>query len=153
MMEAEYINSNGEQNNNNKTGSKLTQDQIFAQALTYFLAGTKTTSTVLAFCTYVLAVNPDCQQRLYDEIQAITGNQNGDIGYETLDSMPYLDACVSETLRLYSPFPRVKRVANTDYTFPGIGLTIKAGQRVEIPVHAMHRSPDNFVDPDKFNPD
>jgi cytochrome P450 len=49
--------------NINVTQKKLTEDEILAQAWIFFLAGYETTATTLTFCSYELALNPECQER------------------------------------------------------------------------------------------
>jgi len=46
----------------------LSEDEILAQAIIFFLAGYETTATTLSYCSYELALNPDVQQKLYEEI-------------------------------------------------------------------------------------
>lgn len=49
---------------------KLSDDDIYATSITFLLAGYETTSNALAFTTYLLALNPDVQDRLFKEIKA-----------------------------------------------------------------------------------
>jgi cytochrome P450 len=46
-----------------------------------------------------IAMNEKCQQKLYEEVQKYVP----DFNYEDIAKMPYLEACVAETLRLYNP--------------------------------------------------
>ncbi|CAG2168055.1 unnamed protein product [Oppiella nova] len=50
---------------------KLTENEILAQCLLFFIAGYETISTTLSFCTYELAINPGLQDRLYEEIKGL----------------------------------------------------------------------------------
>ena len=55
---------------NKKDGkSKLDDDEIFASAILFLLAGYETTSNALAYTLYLLALHQDVQQKLYDEIK------------------------------------------------------------------------------------
>ena len=55
---------------NRKDGkSKLEDDEIFATAITFMLAGYETTSNALAYTLYLLALNQDVQNKLYEEIK------------------------------------------------------------------------------------
>lgn len=47
---------------------KLSDDDIYATAITFLLAGYETTSNTLSFTTYLLALHPDVQERLHQEI-------------------------------------------------------------------------------------
>lgn len=71
--------------------------------------------------------------------------------------MTYLEAVINETLRLYPPAARIDRVCSADfeYTDSGNGATIKIpkGQIVAASIWSIHHDPDNYSEPEKFNPD
>lgn len=46
----------------------LSMDELVAQCIVFFLAGYETTASTLSFVTYSLALNPDVQERLIQEI-------------------------------------------------------------------------------------
>lgn len=66
--------------------------------------------------------------------------------------MPYLEACLSETLRIFPTIARVDRQCENDYQLTD-QVTIPAGTTVFIPIHANHYDPENFEDPDQFKPE
>lgn len=47
---------------------QLTDDEIIAVCITFLLAGYETTSNLLAFTSYLLAMNPEKQEKLIEEI-------------------------------------------------------------------------------------
>ena len=53
-----------------ETAEKLETGEIVADSVGFILAGYETTSTALTFATYLLAVNPEVQERLANEIHA-----------------------------------------------------------------------------------
>ncbi|XP_037094220.1 probable cytochrome P450 6a14 [Pollicipes pollicipes] len=67
--------------------------------------------------------------------------------------MTYLDRVLSETLRLYSPATRLERECTKDYTLPGTNVHLPKGTLVQIPVLVLHRDPDHYPDPLRFDPD
>ena len=125
---------------------------MLAQAWVFFVAGYETTATTLTFASYELALNPEVQERLYEEVMTAVDSK-GDIDYDDLAKLPYLDAVISETLRIHSPVMRLVRVANEDYKLGNTGLTIRKDQTVEIPIYALHHSEEFYDQPFKFNPD
>ena len=131
---------------------KLTETELLAQSVVVLLAGYETTATSLSFCTYELALNQDCQQKLYEEVMS-TIDSKGEISYESLMRMPYLDAVLSEALRLHSPVTRMSRVAVEDYKLGDTGVTIYKGQQIDIPIYAIHHDPDYYPNPYQFNPE
>ncbi|KAF2899550.1 hypothetical protein ILUMI_06624, partial [Ignelater luminosus] len=71
--------------------AEITDEDITAQALLFFLAGFETTSSLLSFTIYELALNTDIQQKLYEEIDECYKNYKGDFTYEAVLGMKYLD--------------------------------------------------------------
>ncbi|XP_054154550.1 cytochrome P450 3A11-like [Oppia nitens] len=136
---------------------RLTEDEILGQCFIFFIAGYETTATTLAFCTYELALNPRLQDRLYDEVNGAAVQQNGNIDYELLSSLPFLDSLISETLRKYPPVLRLEREAMDDIQLGGDDTTgsihVEKGTVCEIPVYAIHHDPQYYPEPDRFNPD
>lgn len=57
------------------------------------------TSIALASTMYQLSRNPDKQQILYEELERALPQPNSKVTAETQDSLPYLKACIKETLR------------------------------------------------------
>ncbi len=62
-----------------------------------------TTSNALVLTLSLLAEHPEVQQKLRQEI--LDASKGEDLEYDTLVSLPYLDAVCRETLRLYVYFP------------------------------------------------
>jgi cytochrome P450 family 3 subfamily A len=54
--------------------SALNDKEIIGQALIFLLAGYETVSTLLSFFFYVMATQPEIQEKVYDEIQQEIGN-------------------------------------------------------------------------------
>ena len=75
--------------------SEVTMDVAAAQAFFFFIAGFETTSTTMAFCLYEMARNPDIQQRVRNEIDTVLEGHGGNITYEAISEMEYLDMIVS----------------------------------------------------------
>ncbi|CAG2172142.1 unnamed protein product [Oppiella nova] len=131
---------------------KLTEDEILAQCLTFFTAGYGMTALTLSHCTYELALNPGLQDRLYEETKEAF-NEKGEMDYEVLSRLPFLDALISETLRNSPQILHLQREAMEDVMLGNTGVKIEKGVSVEIPVYAIHHDPNHYPDPFTFNPD
>jgi cytochrome P450 family 9 len=76
---------------------ELSDEHILAQAMLFFFAAFDTVSTAASFMAYELALNPDIQKKLQDEIDWVKSKHDGKIPYDALLSMKYLDQVVSGT--------------------------------------------------------
>lgn len=74
---------------------ELSDDDITAQALLFFIAGFDTVSTAVCHMFYELALNEDIQLKLCEEIDATFKNNQGNITYEVVRKMKYLDMVLS----------------------------------------------------------
>jgi len=101
---------------------------------------------------YELALNPDIQERLYEEIESEI-DSDGEISYDKLAKLSFLDSVVSETLRYYPPILRLERQVSSDYKLGDTGITLYKGQEIEIPIYAIHHCEEFYTNPNKFDPD
>ncbi|XP_069682464.1 cytochrome P450 6a2-like [Periplaneta americana] len=138
---------------NGERSPGLTMDEITAQVMVFFTGGFETSSTTMSFCLYELAMNPDIQDRLRHEIDEILERYEGTVTYEAIKEMTYLDKVVSETLRKYPPITFLNRNCNKDYQIPGTDLVVERGIEVVIPVLGLHKDPEYYPDPEKFDPE
>ncbi|XP_076273990.1 cytochrome P450 6a2-like [Rhynchophorus ferrugineus] len=131
----------------------VTVNEIIAQCFVFFLAGFETSSTAMTFALFCLSQNQTVQQKLRDEINEVLQKHDGNISYEAVKEMKYLDMVVNETLRIYPPLPGIPRVCSKDYRIPGTDLVIEKGTRLQIPVWGLHMDPDYYPNPEVFNPE
>nr|CAD7463026.1 unnamed protein product [Timema tahoe] len=87
----------------------LTDEDIVAQAVVFFLAGFETTSTLLCYTAHLLAVNEDAQVRLQSEIDDMLRETEENITYEAIQAMKYLDMVISGLHRDPELFPEPDR--------------------------------------------
>ncbi|XP_017066143.1 probable cytochrome P450 6a14 [Drosophila eugracilis] len=131
----------------------LTLEQMAAQAFVFFVAGFETSSSTMSFCLYELANNPDIQQRLREEIESVLGNvEGGELSYDSLAQMSYLDQVIAETLRKHPLLPHLIRECNREYKVPNTDIVLDKGVNVVIPVHNIHHDPEIYPAPEKFDP-
>nr|QZM07461.1 cytochrome P450 monooxygenase CYP9EK2 [Lasioderma serricorne] len=138
--------------------TKLSDDDIAAQALIFFFAGFDTTASTMSFMSFELAKNPDIQKKLQEEIDDVLEMSQGKVTYEMITKMKYLDQVVSETLRKWTPGLQLDRLCIKDYVIEPENpdekpYVIKKGDCVIIPVIGFHYDPQFFPNPEQFNPD
>ncbi|CAG2118439.1 unnamed protein product, partial [Medioppia subpectinata] len=131
---------------------QMSDDEVRANTFVILMSAYETTATTLTIAMYELALQPRLQERLYAELKAAM-DADGEIDYDTLQALTYLDQVVSETLRLHPPGIRATRLATQDYKLGDTGIVIRKGQQVDIPTYAIHHSPENYPDPYRYDPD
>ncbi|KAG0434828.1 hypothetical protein HPB47_018847, partial [Ixodes persulcatus] len=130
----------------------LTEDEAMAQCVLFFLAGQDTTSGVLAFTLYLLSLHPEIQAKLREEADDCFRQHGPEPSLDVISKLKYLHGVVSESLRMFPPGARVERSAPSDYVLGDTGIKVPKGCVVAIPVYAMHHDPENFPDPETFDP-
>lgn len=108
----------------------------------------QTTSVGMSWMLYMLATNPDIQIRLRREICEFDFSN---IVLEKLDRLPYLNAFIQETLRLYPPVPLTNRVSVEEDEFNGV--RIPKGTVIMLCRGVTQRSDSIWQDPMEFKPE
>ncbi|GLB40488.1 putative cytochrome P450 family protein [Lyophyllum shimeji] len=98
-------------------GDQLPDKEVLGQMSTFIFAATDTTSNALSRILYLLAKHPEVQDRLRAEVTT-SRRTHGDIPYDELVALPFMDAICRETLRLFPPVPTVTRVTRRDVVLP-----------------------------------
>lgn len=128
----------------------ITEDEIVGQAFVFLLAGYETSSNTLAFTCYLLAINPECQCKVQQEVDDFfTRHESPD--YTNVQELKYLDMVISEALRLYPPGFRFARDIDQDYVLNG--QLLPKGATLEIPAGFLHYDPEHWPEPERFIPE
>ncbi|KAJ4473128.1 cytochrome P450 [Lentinula aciculospora] len=127
---------------------RMSDEDVLAQVPTFLVAGHETTSTATTWALFALVQNLNVQRILREELYTLsTENPSMD----ELNSLPYLDKVVRETLRVHSPVPGTMRVAVQDDVIPlgkpivdekGVtrdSISVQKGQTFFIPILAINR--------------
>ncbi|KAF7995483.1 hypothetical protein HCN44_006590 [Aphidius gifuensis] len=143
---------------NNKSGPNLSIGDMTSQAFSFFFGGFDTTSSLMCFVVHEIAANPEIQLKLQNEIDDIFDKCNGDVTYEAVNGLEYLDAVINETLRYYPIAGFLDRKCTKNFelppTLPGEKpLVVKPGDFIWFPVYPLQRDEKYFNDPDKFYPE
>ncbi len=128
-----------------ETGRCFDTEEMIDQVAIFFLAGHETSASALAWTLYLLALNPDWQDRLAAEAQALETYNFGSMSHLKLSRDVFREA-----LRLYPPVPMLVRETTCPERFRDRDLH-KGSQVVLSPWH-LHRHERLWDRPDEFDP-
>jgi cytochrome P450 len=128
-----------------ESGSPLSEDEVHDELVTLLIAGHETTATALAWALRWVVPNATLVRRLQDEIASADGDP------VRVAKLELLDATVKEALRLQPVIPIVGRLLQEPTTIGRFDLPI--GIVVAPAIHLVHRRPDLYPEPARFNPD
>lgn len=133
------------------TKQGLSDDTLAAQAILFLLAGYDNTANTLAMSLHLLAHHAQARARLRREVGRALLRNGGHLNYDQVTELPYLDAVVSETLRLYPAAPVIERVCTEPCRMGGV--EVEVGTAVVVPVWNLHRDPAHWPRPNHFMPE
>lgn len=113
----------------------------------------ETSSSVMTFCSYELALNQDIQDRLRAEIDEVLKNHNEEVSYDAIADMKYLSKVINETMRKYPIFDTGMRQSLREFKIPNSELVIPANTMIMIPTIGLHYDDRFYENPDKFDPE
>ncbi|KAK0189110.1 cytochrome P450 [Armillaria mellea] len=128
----------------NESLVSLTAEEAAADASLIVVAATDTSvQTVITLFRY-LSVDPERTRRLQKEISSALVGDNDEYDYQVLFTLPYLDACIQESLRIIPPGPfGPPRTTGPEGAYI-LGKWIAPNTTVHVPVYTMHRDPAHF---------
>lgn len=140
-----------------ETGQGMSEKQLRDECVTLFSAGHETTAVSMAWLTYLLTRHPDVLTRLRAEVKAaLTVGRPGAPSVElppvaAFRSMSYALQVIQEGMRLYPPAWAMSRMALADDQIGA--FHIPKGDTVLMSPYLLHHDPQNWPDPERFDPD
>jgi cytochrome P450 len=131
-------------------GSLLPVDEVVDHMIFLMMAAHDTITSSATSLVWLLARNPEWQDRLRAEILAVIGGEGRMLAYDELAKLELTEMAFKEALRLIPPVPSVPRRALREFTFKGV--RVPAGTPVGISPAAVHMEAEHWPDPEKFDP-
>ena len=128
-------------------GERFTDEDVVNHMIFVLMAAHDTSTITSTTIAYYLAKQPEWQDKLRAEAQAL-GKPT--IDYSDLDKLPLMDQAFREALRINPPVGMLVREAIKDTSIAG--KYVPAGTKVFVTPLAMHRTADYWPDPDVFDP-
>ncbi|KAL3524282.1 hypothetical protein ACH5RR_017116 [Cinchona calisaya] len=140
---------------NGRLGKTLTTRELVDESKTFFFAGHETTALAITWTLLLLAMHPEWQIQLRQEISEVIGN--GNVDATKLAGLKKMGWVMNEVLRLYSPAPNAQRQAREAIEVDN--LVIPRGTNIWIDVVSMHHDKNlwgedvNEFKPERFKDD
>lgn len=115
-----------------------------------------TTAVSLSTLLLMLAMHPECQERVFEELLNIMPNSDLDLNPTLINKMIYLDQCIREAQRLFPTVPLIGRTSKE--TIKLNEYEIPANVPIFIGIRQIHRREDyhgsdaHLYKPERFKP-
>lgn len=132
-------------------GEELDEEYLRDLVLNFLIAGRDTTAQALSWTIFCLCQHPDVAEKVRQELADVCGIRGP--AYEDMSRLPYLQAVLSEALRLYPSVPVDTKVAANNDTWPD-GTFVPRGTTVIYDIYCMGRDTKIWGDDaEKFRPE
>jgi cytochrome P450 len=131
------------------TGDAMPDELVVDNLVTFLVAGHETTSQALTWSLYLLALFPEWQERVREEVFSVM-RKGARVSRENIGNLLLLDQVFQEAMRLYSPVPILMRLTTRPVTIGGVAL--KQGAMIIVPIYVVHRHRKLWQNPLKFDP-
>lgn len=130
-------------------GAPMSDRQVRDEAVTLIFTGSETVALALSYLWYLLALHPEVQARLADELDEVLEGRPPAL--DDLPKLTYTEKVMKEALRFYPPVWAFVRQAVRPVELGG--YTLPAGTTVVMSPWVAHRDHRFFEDPLEFRPD
>ncbi|KAL1875160.1 hypothetical protein Daus18300_003228 [Diaporthe australafricana] len=125
---------------------------LMINSMVLIVAGSDTAATLLSGLIYLLLKNPGCLQKITHEVRSAFKSED-EISFSAVQNLPYMLACIKETLRRYPPVPgsapRVVPRGGANIA----GRLVPEGAIVSVAQWPTYHSTRNFSQPFSFQPE
>ena len=130
----------------------LAAGDLQAECSVMMNAGTETTTAAFTNTIYLIYKHPEVLARLRKELDD-TQQIEEVLSYDTVSRLPYLRACIEESLRVRPPssfgLPREVPAGGRMIA----GRFVEGGVTVSVPTYSLLRDPEAFEEPEKYIPE
>lgn len=127
---------------------------ITGMFISMMFAGHHTTSGTAAWTLIELLRNPGYLAQVYDELDDIyrdSGSGRAEYSFAAMRQIPKMENAIKEALRLHPPLIVLMRLVRNDFRIED--FEIRAGQLIAVSPAISNRLPEDFENPDSFDPD
>jgi cytochrome P450 len=130
------------------TGAGMDDEQVRDEALTILLAGHETTANALSWTFHLLGRHHEIAARMHAELDGVLADRTPTM--DDLPRLPYTDAVLRESMRLYPPVWAMGRHLTEERDVGG--YLLPAGSTLLFSPWVVHRDEHWWPEPDRFDP-
>ncbi|KAK3441655.1 hypothetical protein EUGRSUZ_B01987 [Eucalyptus grandis] len=116
---------------------RITIDDLMDECRTFHFSGQETTTSILTWTLFLLAIHKDWQEEARKEVTDVFGNE--DPNHEGIMKLKTVGMIINESLRLYPPVVNTIRKVVRQVTLGD--LVLPQGIALQIPILTIHHSP------------
>ncbi|HZQ52219.1 MAG TPA: cytochrome P450 [Bryobacteraceae bacterium] len=136
-------------NERNEDNSRLSEEEVRNEVVTFVLAGHETTATALTWAWYLLSRHTEARERMQQEVDQVLGDRAPQL--EDVPQLRFTSMIFQEALRLYPPALAFARRPKQKLTLGG--YSIPRGTSIFLSPYITQRNPRYFDHPDEFRPE
>uniref|UniRef100_A0A8D8ZM33 Cytochrome P450 4C1 n=1 Tax=Cacopsylla melanoneura TaxID=428564 RepID=A0A8D8ZM33_9HEMI len=137
---------------NTDTATNITEKRLRQEMNGITTAGFDTVKITMAIILNMLAIHPEIQDKVYNEILTVCGDRNDTAPtYDQLLSCDLLTRVIKETVRMFPAASFIARSSPHDIQCGG--YTLPAGASFVVFIYGIHRDPQLWPNPHQFDPD
>nr|pir cytochrome P450 enzyme, CYP4C39 enzyme - green crab, common shore crab [Carcinus maenas]AAQ93010.1 cytochrome P450 CYP4C39 [Carcinus maenas] len=137
--------------NYSETQMPLSNEDIREEVDTFMFEGHDTTAAALNWSVYLLGCHPEIQAKVHEELDALFGDSDRPVTMADLREMKYTENCIKEALRLFPSVPFLARELREEAVINNYRIPV--GTTVMVITYRLHRDPEQFPNPETFDPD
>ncbi|KAK7588225.1 hypothetical protein V9T40_005470 [Parthenolecanium corni] len=136
---------------NTHEAKHFTDEDVADEVLTIMFAATETSALITSFALLMLAMHPQIQEKVYEELRETFENSDRPMTTDEINKLTFLDQCIKETLRLFAAVPVVIRHTYEDLPISN-GRVIPAGANIILAIFGVHQNENLYPNPKVWNP-
>ena len=132
----------------------FTLENIREEVDTFMFEGHDTTAWGVIWTVFLLGSHPQVQSQVHQEIDALfagKASHDEDLTLDDLRNLPYIEAVIKESQRLYPSVPAITRKCEVDTKLGD--FLCPAGAEITIPIFRVHRDELHWPDCERFKPE
>ena len=129
-------------------GEGMSDEELHDELITLLFAGHETTASALGWLFYWIHYLPEVKEKLHLELDSLPEK----LDYQTINSLSYLNATISETLRIYPiAAGTFGRILNQPISI--MDREIASDTWLMVSIYSLHHREDLYPEPEQFKPE